>query len=149
MHTLYLKTKDPYSPFSTALRQTLSSANIQLVDNQQDAATTLNIINVHFKYYTPTLGNSNLARTYTFHGHVIFEITNTKGDVLLKPQTLSSTRSLTLNANQLLGTNNQATQLKQEMIREMINKLFNRLSSEQVRLALEPTHKTIPSNHKP
>lgn len=146
MSSIYLKTKDPYSPFVIALKQTLTSGGVNLVANQMQAPITLDLTNISFKYYSPTLGNSSLARTYNFYGSLTYRLTNNKNKVLLAPQTITSSRSLTLNANQLLDNNNQSKLLKQAMVQEMVNELFNRLSSQQTHLAVNPIKPNKQSN---
>ncbi len=51
---------------------------------------------------------------------------------MLDHQTLGTTRTLTLNAYQLIDSNNQLGLSEQEMQRELINQLYNRLTSKQV-----------------
>jgi len=62
----------------------------------------------------------------------VFDLTDKKGKLILPPQTVASARNLTLNANQILGSNNQLTLLKQELEQDVVNKIYNRLTAEQV-----------------
>lgn len=58
-------------------------------------------------YTAATVGTSNQSRVYNVVYSVAFSLINPQGAVLLPPQTLTSTRDLTLSANQLIESNNQ------------------------------------------
>ena len=141
LHIVYLHSINPYGSFESTFRQTLRSAGVRVVKSREQAPVSINIIRAKFTHTVPALGGSTLARTYTFNAVVIYDLTNNKGKLLLPQQTVTSSRSLTLNANQLLESNDQAALLQREMTRELINKLFNRLSSDQTLQALEKPKK--------
>lgn len=132
LHILYLKTANPYGSFETNLGEALRSSGVTLVNSPQSAPITLLVFKPLQTNYSSTGGPSSQARVYIFRYSVTFTLTNASGKYLLKPQTLSTTRNLTLTANQLLQSNNQLSTLEREMQREIINQMYNRLSAEQV-----------------
>lgn len=132
MRTLYLKTNNPYGAFETSLKQALISSGVTLADSPHQAPLTLNISKPIQTINNTTTGTSNETRIYNINYSVVYYLTNAQNKVVLPPQTATSTRSLTLSANQLIESNNQLVQLIREMQREVINNMYYRLSSRQV-----------------
>lgn len=137
LHTLYLQTDEPYGRFETTLQATLRSSGIQLVDAPKDAPVILHMTKPKLTYTATTIGTSNESRVYSVVYSTAFSLLNAQGTGLLGPATLSSTRSLTLSANQLIESNNQLSLLEQDMQRDVIAQLYNRLSSQQVAQLLQ------------
>jgi outer membrane lipopolysaccharide assembly protein LptE/RlpB len=140
LRVLYLQSNDPYGQFTQTLRQTLLSSGIILVRSPTEAPVILNITNTHLSYATTTIGTSSQSRVYTVVYSATYALTNPAGETILDSQVVSASGNLTLSANQLLDSNNQLTLLEQELQREVINKIFNRLSSRKTFDAL--THET-------
>ena len=136
LHRLYLKTEEPYGGFETALRASLRSSGITLVETPAEAAVVLFITKPHLSYSTATVGTSNQSRVYNVVYAVSFGLFNTQGAAILPPQPLFATRDLTLSANQLIESNNQLSLLEQDMQRDVITQLYFRLSSQLVKQLL-------------
>jgi len=141
LRVLYLSSPKPYGEFTSQLRDTLETFNVVIVDHPQQARVTLHIIQSWLSHTTPSIGISNQARIYTFTHHVIFDLRNAKGKVISPAQTVTSSNTLTLNANQLLDTTDQARILANELQRENITKIINRLSSRRTREDLSQSAK--------
>jgi LPS-assembly lipoprotein len=137
IQTLYLDTNNPYGQFESSLRQTLRSYGVTLANSTAQPALTLKTSRPSVKTNNTTSGSSNEARVYNVTYSVTYSLHDNRGKAILPPQLASTTRSLTLNANQLLESNNQLTVLEREMQREVIGKMLNRLSSQQVAKLLE------------
>ena len=134
LHVLYLKTEQHYGEFESMLRNTLESTGILLIDSPQPAAITLHVFKPLETNTSVTIGSTNHSRVYTIRYSVVFELIDCGGKMILEPQQLTAVRTFTLSANQLLETNNQLPLLEQEMRRDLITQLYNRLNSEQVAL---------------
>jgi len=132
LHTVYLQTDNPYGQFESTLKQTLISAGVVMVDSPRAAPVTLSISKPVLANSMSTLGASNQTRVYTVVYTVTFSLMNAQGKVLFPATPITSTRSLTLSANQLLDSNSQLTLLEQEMQRDVIDQLYNRLMSQQI-----------------
>lgn len=142
LHTVYLTGDNPYGPLETELRNTLVATGIKVVDNPQNAPVTLNIISTDLGHTNPTIGTSSQANVYTFTYTLNFELQDSNGKVLLQPQTIATSRNLTLNPNEVLGSSNEILLLEQELQHTMINLLYDHLSSQQTFQAVQPKSKT-------
>ena len=138
LHVLYIKADDPYGAFESNLRASLQSSGITLVDNAAQAPVTLHVLKPQLTYAAGTIGTSNQTRIYSVTYRVDVILEDAVGKPVL-PMMLSDTRSLVLGANQLIKSNNQLSQLEQEMYRDIISQLYNRLSSAQVAQMLQKT----------
>lgn len=132
LHRLYLQTEEPYGRFETALRASLRSSGIILVDAPAQAKVVLYITKPHLSYDSATIGTSNQSRVYNVAYTVSFSLRSPTGATILPPQPLVATRDLTLSANQMIESNNQLSLLEQDMQRDIITQLYNQLSSLQV-----------------
>lgn len=139
MQTLYLNAEDPYGLFETSLRQTLQASGVKLTDSPAAAPVTLNLPRTVLDTDNTTFGGSNEARVFDVTYRVAYSLTDSNGRVIVPMTEIVTSRSLILNANQLLTSNDQLMMLSQEMQRETISKMRDRLSSRQVREALTGT----------
>lgn len=137
LHKIYLATDEPYGRFETTLRAILHSSDVSLVDMPTAAPIVLHITKPNLVYTATTIGTSNQSRVYSVVYGIIFSLLDAKGDLLLGPETITSVRSLTLSANQLIESNNQLSLLEQDMQRDVISQLYNRLGSQQVAQLLQ------------
>lgn len=129
---LYLKTEEPFGRFETTLRATLRSSGVQLVTSPDQAPVTLAVSKPELSYSGSTVGTSNQSRVYSVVYAVAVSLLTPDGKVLWGPKMLRSLRNLTLSANQMIESNNQLSLLEQDMQRDVITQLYNRLGSEQV-----------------
>ncbi len=139
LHTLYIKAEDPYGNFESALRSSLQSSGIILADSEAQAPITLHVLKPQLTYTAGTIGTSNQTRVYNVRYVVTMILEDPAGKPLSPPMVLSDTRSLVLSSNQLIKSNNQLSQLEQEMYRNIVSQLYNRLSSAQIAKVLQNT----------
>ncbi len=132
LRILYLQSNDPYGPFTISLKQALRSSGVELVDAASEASITLDLQSAHTTVIANSIGPSSQARVYSVNYTVIFALLNSVGAIILPAQHIVVNDTLTLNANQLLDSNNQLKILEEEMRREAIRQIYNRLSSQQV-----------------
>lgn len=139
-HVLYVETEEPYGQFESDLKATLRSSGIILVASRNQAPITLFLSKPGIVQNSTTPAPSSQSRVFNITYAVTISLLDPRGRVLLKPQRLSSTRNLILSPNQLLETNNQLHLLEQEMQRDVINQLYNRLRSPKVMRLLQNSH---------
>lgn len=140
LRILYLKSNDPYGPFTISLKQALRSSGVELVDAPSEALVTLDLESAHTTVTANSIGPSSQARVYNVNYTVIFSLLNSIGTPILPDQRIVVNDTLTLNANQLLDSNNQLKIEEEEMRREAIRQIYNRLSSQQVlEIVSQPT----------
>lgn len=137
LSTIYLQSSDPYATFTTAFKQALKSTGINLTFSAKEAPITLNIISATFVHDNPNITSSSQATIYNFTYSVAFDLQDQTGKNIVKQQTVSTFRTLTLNPNEVLEASSEVNIMKKEMERELIMQIFNRLSADNVAEALK------------
>ncbi len=140
LRVIYLEAEVPADPLALALKRSLHAAGVTLLDQPIQAPIRLLLSKPVEMISNTTVGASNQARIYVVSLTVTFELRDSKDKVLLSPRSLTATRTISLSANQLLTTNNQLSLLEQELRRDLINQMFDRLSSQQVLQATSGSH---------
>ncbi len=130
LQTIHIQTPEPYGEFTSILKRNLNATGIHIAKTPQ--AVNLRILSSQLSNTNPTIGASSQARVYTFTYTAVFDLADRKGKTILPPQTVASSRNLTLNANQILGSNDQLTLLTRELEQDVVNKIYNRLTAQQV-----------------
>lgn len=139
LHTLYLETDNPYGSLESSLRKVFHSSNVTFVDSAQAATMTLQLSKPTKTNSGATVGPSSQSRIYVIKYVATYTLKDKQDKILLGPRELSSTRSLVLNANQLLQSNNQLSSLYTEMERDIVMQLYSQLRSEKAAQALAKT----------
>ena len=131
LKTMYLQTDNPYGELARNLKQHLKMSGVHLVATPQAATSILNILNEVKSQNLVSINSSQQTRQYNLILTLIFEITDAKGRILIPPQAVSETRSLTLQSNQVLAGGNQASMLYYQMQRDIVYDVMTRLSSKE------------------
>lgn len=147
LHAVYINSNDPYGEFEARLHKSFNEVGIQTPDSPLDAAITLNISQTSLSYFVNSIGTSSQATIYTVNYQTTIDFLDSTGKILVPAQTVSSTANLTLNANQLLGTNNQIDVLSEQLQYDVIDKIIDLLGSTQIKQAIHHK-KTIHRSHK-
>ncbi len=129
---LYLQVADPYSSLTRNLRQSLASSGVQLVSSPAEADAVLIILKENPSQQLLSVGSTQQTRQYNLILSVTFQINDARGKILIPPQTVSESRSLTLQSNQILGTSNEQDDLYQQMRQAVVYDIMNRLSSKEI-----------------
>ena len=136
LHTLYLKTQNPYNPFITQLKALLTSLDIKLVKHHSQAPYTLNVINVVFSQSNPAITTTTLAVSFTYSLNVTIQINDRSGKAVTPLKTLHATRSISQNASQVY-TPGTATLVKQELQHDIISQIYYVLVSNNLRKSIQ------------
>ncbi len=134
---LYLKTKEPYSQLTHNLKAYFKLAGIHLTDSPETATYVLNILSETQNDILINVSGTQQTRQYSLVLTVNFQMTRPDGTVVLPQQAVTETRVFTMQANQILGGSNEETTMYQQMRRDIIFDLMNRLTSQHVTNLLE------------
>jgi LPS-assembly lipoprotein len=129
---LYIQTSDPYGELARNLEKSLVLSGVTLASSPQDASMILNIQNENTNDQLLSVGNTQQTRQYNLTLTVTFELDNPHGQVIVPSQSIAETQSITIQADQILGGSNEENNLYQQMRRDIIYKIMNRLSSKNV-----------------
>jgi len=132
LHRLYLQTPDPYGQLVQSLQQYLKLSKVQLVSSPQEATAILAILHDDTSQELLSVSGTQQTRQYTLKVTVVFEITHSTGLTIVKPQTLSESRTITIQSNQVLGSSNEANLFYQQMRRMLAYAIINRIASKEI-----------------
>lgn len=132
LRTMYFTSNNPYGEFEARLKKSLQTTGITLVHSPHGAPVTLQILQTALSYNALSIGASSQATIYSVTYLVRLALLDKNGHTLVAPEDLTSTTNLTLSANQLLTTSNQIELTSQQLQRDIIVRIFDILSSEQV-----------------
>ncbi|HLB43096.1 MAG TPA: LPS assembly lipoprotein LptE [Gammaproteobacteria bacterium] len=132
LHRLYLQTNDPYGHLAINLRQYLKASTVRLVSLPSEANTILTILRDESSQELLSVSGTQQTRQYNLRVTVVFEISATNGLTMVSPQTLSETRTITVQSNQILGSSNEANLFYQQIRRTLALAIMTRLASKEV-----------------
>lgn len=137
LHRMHLKTPDPYGQLARSLQQYLKISNVQLVTSPEQASTILSILRDETSQELLSVSGTQQTRQYTLRVTVAFDISTPEGKSIIGPQTLSETRTITIQSNQILGSSNEANLFYQQMRRTLAYAILNRIASNEITRKIE------------
>ncbi len=132
LHKLYLQTTEPFSQLTRNLKQYLKFSGVTLVDSPAAADTVLVILSETNSEQLLSIGGTQQTRQYNITLTVSFEVTDRNGIVLIPPEALHETRTLTILSNQILGGSNEENNLFVQMRSAIVYDILTRLASKDV-----------------
>lgn len=136
LHHIYYQANDSYGQFETQFRDALESANIKLADAPSQALITLRVLSSSFTHNDPNVVSNAQATIYTFTYTATIDLITNKGKKVISPQTLTTTRTITLNPNEVIESSPEVATAREEMGRELIFKILSVLNANDTRKAL-------------
>lgn len=130
LHRLYLQTNDPYSYLQRNLQQYLRMSHVVLVSTPQEASTILAIISNTTSQELLSVNGTQQTQQYNLHATVTYQITKANGDIIIPLQSLTETRAITVQSNQILGSSNEANLFYQQMQRDLVARIVNQIASQ-------------------
>lgn len=132
LQRLYLQTRDPYGYLARNLQESLIMSHVCLATCPSDASTILNILQDYNSQTLLTVNSTTQTRQYELRVTVVFEISDHCGRLIIPPQTLTESRVITIQSNQILGSSNETNLYYQQMRRTLANAIMNRISSKEI-----------------
>lgn len=137
LQNTYVSSPTQYNSLATHLRSQLTSSNIKLAQNPNSAKTIIRVFDINKRNSNSGIGNNQTTSSVTLSETASFDITDSKGKILLPMQQVSASRSLTVQSNEIIGNNNQEQVLFQAIERDLVTDILNILSSTNTKQALK------------
>lgn len=134
---VYIESSQPYHSLVTSLKNRLQASAIQVAEQPQQAQLTVVIEPQELTHQVTSASASNEVRNYWLTYPVTFTVLDRHGKVIIAQETLTVGRHYVANQDQIRSDNQEMQLIKQQMERELISLLFNRLRSEQVTRLLQ------------
>tara|TARA_R110000868_G_scaffold410505_4_gene698818 strand:- start:51466 stop:52041 length:576 start_codon:yes stop_codon:yes gene_type:complete len=138
---VYIDSSTPYAPFEQALRQTLISSKIDVVDDSSHASAIIKLENTNVQQSVGSISADNSTRDYTLTLSVGYQIILPDGTVVYG-SSVSTNRTFTASVNQMLASNSQAQGLEADMYHETVYLMTSQISSEDARKAMVKAEKS-------
>ncbi len=136
LQNLYLQTADPYGQLAKNIRVYLKMSGIHLAQTPAAATSVLEILSENTSEQLLNISGTQTTRQYNLILTVAYRITDNKGNILTDTQIATETRSLTIDANQMLSSSNQAVSLYQQMRIAIVYDIMSRLASRDITAVL-------------
>lgn len=120
----------PYSDLGRVLREELRAAGAILTDDAHQAAAVLQITDVRSSSRVTGLDSRNRAAEYELAESLRFSLRRSGKQVLVEPQIVRTTRSLSITTNQVLGRSREEDTLRESMRRDLVRQLIRRLAAQ-------------------
>lgn len=128
LKSMYLSTQIN-DPFMQQLRHRINDYGIVLTNNAKSAFTQLTIINLSHHSSVSGISSSTNTRQYTLTYQLTFSFT-IDNKLILSKQSIYSSRTLTVDANRILGSDDEEITLKQEMQQDILRQLMAQITAE-------------------
>ena len=125
-----------YDPLVLQLEQNLVASGVTIAKPPVTAPVTLRILGILFNQQTVNISANTFVKTYNLRYRISFELENIEGNVIYGPKTVTTAASYVANDTQILGDNNLLNMQKENMRRQAISQILNRLNSLEAREAL-------------
>ncbi len=132
LQELYIQTTDPYGQLTHNLHEYLRMSGVHLTSTPDEATAVLVILSENENQELLSVSGSQQTRQYNLILSVSFEVTTSKGVLLVPPQVVTETRTLTTLSDQILGGSNEQTTLYQQMRQAIVYDMVNRLNSRDI-----------------
>jgi LPS-assembly lipoprotein len=111
------------------LQDALEFSGAEIADSKEAASAVLDLINVAFLREVRSVDNRGLATSYDLKYRVRFKIEENNGEVLLNETTITLSRFLDFDSNQILQAEEEQEFLREDMQRDMVQRIMQRLAT--------------------
>lgn len=132
LQRLYLQTPDPYGQLARNLQDYLKMSNVELVDKRENASAILSILRDETSQVMLSVSGTEQTRQYRLNVILVFEVLDAQNRVIIPPEHLIESRTITIQSNQILGSSNETNLFYQQMRRTLARSLMYRLSSQGI-----------------
>jgi outer membrane lipopolysaccharide assembly protein LptE/RlpB len=114
--------------FNYFLLRHLKDLNINITSPDR-AKVIINILDFRHSTQTGAISSSTNTRQYQLIQELNFSVITNKGKTLVPPNWVSTNRIFSLNANQILGSDNESIKISTEMMSELASKIFKKVNA--------------------
>ena len=147
LQQIYYQTDNPYSQFAITFKKALKASKVVLLATPNPAAPILRVTtNYSYNITSPT--SSVEARVYNLTYTATINITDAAHKQILAPQTVTVTRTISLQPNEIFETTPQIEVAKQEMLQELTTNILNILCAKNTFQAFTSNNENTNSTTK-
>jgi len=125
----YIESENPFTGMARTLRQELEIAGANIVQDRNAATAILVIHQERTENRVLSVGSSGRATEYELYDEFAFSLRDPDGKLLVKPQTLSMTRDLVFDENELLGKVSEAEGIHRQIRANLARQAIMRIAA--------------------
>jgi len=125
----YIESDNPFTGMARALRVELELAGANVLEARDTATAVLVIHQERSENRVLSVGSSGRATEYELYDEFGFSLHDPDGKQLAKPQTLSMTRDLVFDENELLGKVSEAEAIHRQMRANLARQAIMRIAA--------------------
>ncbi len=129
LYKLHLQTNNPYGPLTRNLENYLKASNVTIVKNPKDSTAILYILHETKSQTLIGISGTQQTRQYNLILKAAFQVTDPSGKILVPPQPVTESRTLTIKADQILAGSNEANSLYRQMQQSISYNIMLKLGS--------------------
>ena len=128
LHELCVVTPKPNSNFSHKLRQMLGSLQLKIDSSCTSAPYKLEIYKTSLTRDNPSITTADQAQTFNYTYSLDFDLNNNQGQTMISRRTLSASRSVILNAQQIFTPYNTSA-IEKQLEQIILSQVFDQLTT--------------------
>lgn len=117
-----------HADLATLLKERLKAYHIAICDEPNRATYWLIILHDNFAEHIMSVSSSTTPRQYQLVYTVQFKLQSRQSGEIIPTTQIAVTRQLTINSDRILGSNDEEERFKNEMRREAIVQILDRIS---------------------
>jgi LPS-assembly lipoprotein len=131
IQTMAIAGSPAYSEFGKEFRKTLKVNGATIVESNKDAPAVLRIFNIdkHRRVVSVSAATGK-AQEYELYYSVVFNVTDSSGNEIVKKQRVKRIRDFTFDKNHIIAMEYETETLYKEMMHDVINQVVYRLKEQ-------------------
>lgn len=128
MATTYVDTKDRYTDFNRALRDSLQASGVRLTANENEATAIVKIIKDESGQRVLTVSGRNTPEEYEVFYSIEYSV-NGRTEELIAPERLELTRDYSYDETAVLAKQKEQSILREALARDLAGQVVRRLAA--------------------
>jgi len=126
LQPLYVQYADTHSTFSRALQERLRTSGVQMVQNESEAKTILQISKEDAGHRVISVSARNTPEEYEIYYHVEFTLRSHGGDTISQPP-LHASQTMTYDETHALAKQREENKLSESMAADLADQLLRQI----------------------
>lgn len=128
MATTYVDTKDRFTDFNRALRESLEASGARVVNDEKDATAVVKIIKDESGQRVLTVSGRNTPEEYEVFYSIEYSV-NGRTEELIAPEKLELTRDYSYDETAVLAKQKEQSILREALARDLAGQVVRRLAA--------------------
>jgi LPS-assembly lipoprotein len=129
LKTMYVQGIDLSRGVGKSLNRGLKFNGVNVLESYEEGASVLTILEHKIDRRVLSVGGNAKVSEYELHGVIRYQVTDDKGEVISKAQSVEAYRDYRFDENQVLAKAEEEEQLRDELEQQLIQSLLRRLSA--------------------